>query len=247
MKRVLIIADNLKQQERLQRALQPDRTVHVTTLNLEQINPRRLRTLRKTDLIILEDTPDDSEKMADDDLLSVLQMTGIPIMLLPPPAATVADLKEPLVLNLTERNIAKPGLVTLLNRLRSQFLATTTVSRELSAIAPARAVRHPTNGTASSPSRPSTPDTAKPVDTKPIHQQIAEYNKILQTLTSIRRISHQLREPLSNMNLAIHMLGQMQSVADRDRYLKLLREEYNRELQLLNQLDDLQSNLPPAV
>lgn len=71
--------------------------------------------------------------------------------------------------------------------------------------------------------------------------------KLSQTLSEIQKLSHALREPLSNMNMAIHILQHVQSAEARDRYLNVLREEYSRELGLLNQLEALQDRLPPLL
>jgi DNA-binding response OmpR family regulator len=62
--------------------------------------------------------------------------------------------------------------------------------------------------------------------------------------TAVDRISQELREPLSNINLALHMLQRSESDEERSRYLNILREEYAREMRLLSEMDQLQALLP---
>lgn len=71
--------------------------------------------------------------------------------------------------------------------------------------------------------------------------------KLIQVLGEIQQLSHALREPLSNMNMIFHILQHVQSKQARDRYLNVLREEYRRELWLLNQLEVLQDRLMPLL
>lgn len=59
------------------------------------------------------------------------------------------------------------------------------------------------------------------------------------------RISQDLRNPLSNINMAVHMLRQAKTELDRDRYLDILQTECAREIQLLNEIDELQQLLSP--
>ncbi|NEP20359.1 MAG: response regulator [Leptolyngbya sp. SIO4C1] len=61
----------------------------------------------------------------------------------------------------------------------------------------------------------------------------------------LSKISADLREPLSNINVAIHMLSQTHSLEEQERYIRILKEEYAREMNLLNQLDNLRSLLTP--
>jgi len=61
----------------------------------------------------------------------------------------------------------------------------------------------------------------------------------------LKKLSQELRDPLSNINMAIHMLKNVREEADRDRYLAILQEECAREIQLLNEMDYLQSLLTP--
>jgi len=71
-------------------------------------------------------------------------------------------------------------------------------------------------------------------------QQFAELQTEL-----LQRLARELRDPLSNINMAIHMLKRTTSEEERDRYLIILQEECAREIQLLNEVDSLQKLLSP--
>lgn len=71
-------------------------------------------------------------------------------------------------------------------------------------------------------------------------QQLADMrNEVLEKLLQ------DLGNPLSNINMAVHMLKQSQSDIERDRYLNILQEEYDREIKLLNEMKNLQALLTP--
>ncbi|MBD2451447.1 response regulator [Nostoc sp. FACHB-152] len=71
-------------------------------------------------------------------------------------------------------------------------------------------------------------------------QQLADMrNEVLEKLLQ------DLGNPLSNINMAVHMLKQAQSDIERDRYLAILEEEYVREIKLLNEIKNLQTLLTP--
>ncbi|QIZ69604.1 ATP-binding response regulator [Oxynema aestuarii] len=59
----------------------------------------------------------------------------------------------------------------------------------------------------------------------------------------LMKLIEDLRNPLSKINLAIHMLKNMPAGASRDRYLEILQEEFNREISLIEQVSDLQELL----
>ncbi|WP_392533917.1 response regulator transcription factor [Nostoc sp. C117] len=71
-------------------------------------------------------------------------------------------------------------------------------------------------------------------------KQLADmHNEVLQKLLQ------DLGNPLSNINMAIHMLKQSQSDIERDRYLAILQQECVREIDLLNEMKNLQVLLTP--
>lgn len=237
MQRVLIIAENSLQQERLCNTLQFDRSVELLSANLRQINPKNLKAFKQSDLIILEDTSAQGDPRTIEYILSSLKTTGLPIVLLPSIEDYYSSDKEPLVLNLTEKSIAQPGLAALINKIRIQFMNQVQRPESLASASrldtAARPLRESSNLSSLTSSAEMTMPTVKS----------DESSKILFSITAIGRITKQLREPLSNMNLAIHMLSKAQSIEERDRYVRLLREEYQRELQLLNELENLHSSI----
>jgi chemotaxis response regulator CheB len=265
MQRVLIIAENSLQQERLCNALNLDRSIQLTTANLRQISPRNLRAFRQSDLIILEDTSEQGDPRTTEYLLSSLKTTGLPIILLPSLDHQSSSDQEPLVLNLTEQNVSQPGLAALINQIRSQY--TTRVNHhEQNLLADTSPLLSPLMDSSSASSEASsafmqhssaslldgeiiefgfsqaTP-VATPTETMAPKAKSEGTGKVAFALTAVGRITKELREPLSNMNLAIHMLGQARSIEERDRYVKLLREEYQRELHLINELENLHTSI----
>lgn len=253
MPRVLIIAENSLQQQRLCHSINFDQSVQLTTANLRQISPKTLKAFEQSDLIIVEDTSEEGDPRTTEFVISSLKSTGLPIVLLPPPESPNSSRAEPLVLNLTEDAIARPGLAALINKIRSQFTAPasadptpasqppslpgakTAPTPDLEVVSPelAEALGEPF---AESWTSAAVAGAAKPLPTD-------NFSKIMVACTAMGRLSKQLREPLSNMNLAIHMLSQVRSIEDRDRYINLLREEYARELQLLNEMEHVYATL----
>jgi signal transduction histidine kinase len=61
----------------------------------------------------------------------------------------------------------------------------------------------------------------------------------------LQRLSRDLRDPLSNITMAIQLLKIAPSEPARQRYLQVLQEECAREIALLNQLSNLQELLSP--
>lgn len=246
MQRVLIIAENSLQQERLCAALNFDRTVQLTTANLRQINPKTLKAFKQSDLIILEDTSEQGDPRTTEYLLSSLKATGLPIVLLPSVDERFDPDKEPLVLNLTEQTVAQPGLAALINKIRQQYSSKNLDGRNggIESVAPPQLLSAlPPEALAESQRSPAGTAFTHAFEPSPAPPRPDTSSKVTYALTAIGRITKQLREPLSNMNLAIHMLGRVQSIEERDRYVKLLREEYQRELQLVTELENLQASL----
>lgn len=237
MKRVLVITDDVQASDSCAMFLKRDKTVYVTAINLLQISTKRLikslKSLKRTDLIVLEsDTHYADGTAAATELLKSLQATGIPIVVLPTRASIGPEVNLRLV-NWSTHTKSRPSLRALLAKIQNYPDSQEQIDSSGENVTSNSAV------------------SQSVANTQPLHQQvkqIASPRKGSDALGAIRQITHQLKEPLSNMNLAIHMLGQVQSLEDRDRYLTLLRQEYNRELQLLNQLDNyLQINLPSTL
>jgi two-component system, OmpR family, alkaline phosphatase synthesis response regulator PhoP len=86
-----------------------------------------------------------------------------------------------------------------------------------------------------------------------LRQEIQEHHKRLQQSQQLegiktdllQKLAQDLRDPLSNINMAVHMLSQAQEDAERDRYLTVLQEECAREISILNEVHHLQLLLTP--
>ena len=57
------------------------------------------------------------------------------------------------------------------------------------------------------------------------------------------QVSQDLRNPLSNINMAICMLKQVENEKDRDKYLLILQQECKRQIEILNEMSSLQELL----
>jgi two-component system, OmpR family, alkaline phosphatase synthesis response regulator PhoP len=61
----------------------------------------------------------------------------------------------------------------------------------------------------------------------------------------LSQLTEDLREPLSNINLALHMLSHAKTEEERNRYIDILRQEYNREMRLLENTKTLKDMITP--
>lgn len=81
---------------------------------------------------------------------------------------------------------------------------------------------------------------------KELQQKLKELQLVSETQDKLlKEFVENLRNPLTNINMAIHMLRTMPSGAKRDRYLEILQEEFTQEIELLNQISELQELLTP--
>ena len=71
-------------------------------------------------------------------------------------------------------------------------------------------------------------------------QQLANLKEEL-----LNKLIANISDPVSNINLAIQMLKNATSEPQRDRYLKILQQECDREMQLLKEVTELQTLLTP--
>jgi DNA-binding response OmpR family regulator len=87
--------------------------------------------------------------------------------------------------------------------------------------------------------------------TETLQQEIKKNRNELQNtqqLAQIRgnileRFTQDLRNPLSNINMAICMLKNAKNQEDREKYLAILKEAYMQEIEILNEVDSLQELL----
>ena len=81
---------------------------------------------------------------------------------------------------------------------------------------------------------------------KTLQQQLRENSELAAIKENLlKRLSEDLLEPLGNVNLALHMLGRARTDEERDRYTNILRQEYAREMQLLQDVANLQEMVTP--
>lgn len=74
---------------------------------------------------------------------------------------------------------------------------------------------------------------------KGLQKRVKELEQLSQTREELlQRLSQDLRDPLSNINMAIQMLKVAPSQEVRDRYLKILQQECARELAIINQINN---------
>jgi len=57
----------------------------------------------------------------------------------------------------------------------------------------------------------------------------------------MQKLCEELREPLSNINMAMRMLGQAKSESEQIRYGSILRTECARQLEILNNVNRMQT------
>ncbi|MBW4681841.1 MAG: PAS domain S-box protein [Microcoleus vaginatus WJT46-NPBG5] len=69
-------------------------------------------------------------------------------------------------------------------------------------------------------------------------EELAKLNRLKDDFLST--VSHELRSPIANMKMAIHLLQAADDPDRRERYLKILRNECDRENELIEDLLDLQ-------
>lgn len=62
----------------------------------------------------------------------------------------------------------------------------------------------------------------------------------------LKKLSQDLRDPVSNINMAIYLLKNSTSPAERDRYINILQNECAREIALLNEVSNLHELLSPG-
>lgn len=78
-------------------------------------------------------------------------------------------------------------------------------------------------------------------------RQVQEIQNLAETHQEIlNKVVQDLRNPLSNINMAIRMLEKAITHEERNRYLQILREECIREMALLNEITKLQELLEPG-
>lgn len=87
-----------------------------------------------------------------------------------------------------------------------------------------------------------------------LKQKVSELEQLSKTQEELlTRVAEELRNPMSNISLAVQMLNLLSTYATeaphlalkQQNYLKILQEECAREVSILNQISDLQTRLTP--
>lgn len=79
-----------------------------------------------------------------------------------------------------------------------------------------------------------------------LQRKITELQHVSDTQKEIlNKLISDLRNPISNINMAIRLLKEPPPGAQKERYLEILQEEFQREIELINQVAELQSLLTP--
>ncbi|MBD2313596.1 response regulator [Desertifilum sp. FACHB-1129] len=79
-----------------------------------------------------------------------------------------------------------------------------------------------------------------------LQQRVRELQQISHSQEDLlHKISQELRDPLSNITMAIQMLKLAPTPQARQRYLTILQQECDREIAIINQLSNLQDFLNP--
>lgn len=79
-----------------------------------------------------------------------------------------------------------------------------------------------------------------------LHQRVQELEQLNATNSSLlKQLIEDLRQPLSSINMIMHLLKDSPSAAQRDYYLATLRSEFTHQIALINQVSDLQGLLTP--
>jgi DNA-binding response OmpR family regulator len=79
-----------------------------------------------------------------------------------------------------------------------------------------------------------------------LQQRLHELQHVnITTRDLLSGLTQDLRRPLANINLALHLIKEAQSDLQRRRYLEILQEEFSQEITLLNQVSELQQLLTP--
>ncbi|MFN7657783.1 MAG: response regulator, partial [Dolichospermum sp.] len=74
--------------------------------------------------------------------------------------------------------------------------------------------------------------------------ELQNSNELAQVRESLlRKVSIDLSNPVSNINMAICMLKEAKTEKQRERYLSILQQECRREIEILNEIDSLRELL----
>ncbi|NJN63031.1 MAG: response regulator [Coleofasciculaceae cyanobacterium RL_1_1] len=79
-----------------------------------------------------------------------------------------------------------------------------------------------------------------------LNDELARLRQVLEAKDGLfDNLSQELRRPMSNINVALKMLSEKDTSESRERYIQILREEFTRELNLLDRVSEMKKLLTP--
>jgi DNA-binding response OmpR family regulator len=79
-----------------------------------------------------------------------------------------------------------------------------------------------------------------------LNDELARLRQVLEAKDGLfENLSQELRRPMSNINIALKMLSERDTSESRERYIQILKEEFTRELNLLDRVSEMKKLLTP--
>jgi len=79
-----------------------------------------------------------------------------------------------------------------------------------------------------------------------LNEELARLRQVLEAKDGLfDNLSQELRRPMSNINIALKMLSEQGTSESRERYIQILKEEFIRELNLLDRVSEMKKLLTP--
>jgi len=79
-----------------------------------------------------------------------------------------------------------------------------------------------------------------------LNDELGRLRQVLEAKDDLfESLSEELRRPMSNINIALKMLSDRDTPETRERYVKILQEEFTRELGLLDRVSEMKKLLTP--
>jgi two-component system alkaline phosphatase synthesis response regulator PhoP len=79
-----------------------------------------------------------------------------------------------------------------------------------------------------------------------LNDELARLRQVLEAKDDLfDNLSQELRRPMSNINVALKMLSEQDTPESRERYIQILKEEFTRELNLLDRVSEMKKLLTP--
>lgn len=79
-----------------------------------------------------------------------------------------------------------------------------------------------------------------------LNDELARLRQVLEAKDGLfDNLNQELRRPMSNINIALKMLSEQGTSESRERYIQILKEEFTRELNLLDRVSEMKKLLTP--